>query len=199
MPRVDNVYVTDNLRTRLVDAGVRLLEADGLDGLTIRAVAREAGVSHGAPRRYFPTLNALAAAVARVGLIDLGAAIDIAARQSASAREALDASAHAYVQFAARRPAMFALIFRHDLLENSGEDLRRTSRPLFQSLVDAVGAVAPEDPQFTALRLWSSVHGVAALNSTRALDPIVDVSAVAVLTRRAVRDVIDAGTTDAAT
>ncbi|MEW2016752.1 hypothetical protein [Rhodococcus sp. NPDC076796] len=54
----------------------------------------------------------------------------------------------------------------------------------------AVDAVAPENPQFTALRLWTSVHGIAALNSTRAFEPITDRSAVPELTRRAVRDVI---------
>ena len=180
----------DNLRTRLVDAGVRLLESEGQGGLTIRAVTREAGVSHGAPRRYFPTLSALAAAVARVGLFELETALNSAAQQSDSPRDALDAMAHAYVDFAARRPAMFALVFRHDLLEGSGENLRLASRPIFDALIAAVGAVAPENPQFTALRLWTSVHGIAALNSTRAFEPITDRSAVTELTRRAVRDVI---------
>ncbi|WP_256993495.1 TetR/AcrR family transcriptional regulator [Rhodococcus sp. 06-418-5] len=180
----------DNLRTRLVNAGVRLLESEGQGALTIRAVTREAGVSHGAPRRYFPTLSALAAAVARVGLVDLGLALNSAAQQAVSPRESLDAMAHTYVQFAAQRPAMFALIFRHDLLEGSGENLRLASRPVFDALIDAVEAVAPENPQFTALRLWTSVHGIAALHSTRALEPITDISAVTELTRRAVRDVI---------
>ncbi|OZE25787.1 hypothetical protein CH262_10625 [Rhodococcus sp. 05-2255-1e] len=188
--RVDNVYVADNLRTRLVDAGVRLLENEGQGGLTIRAVTREAGVSHGAPRRYFPTLSALAAAVARVGLVDLSTALNSAAQQSDSPRDALDAMAHAYVQFAARRPAMFALIFRHDLLEGSGENLRGQSRPLFEALTSTLDAVVPENPQFTALRLWTSVHGIAALHATRAFEPITDTSAVPDLIRCAVRDAI---------
>ncbi|OZE84287.1 hypothetical protein CH298_23890 [Rhodococcoides fascians] len=182
--------MADNLRTRLVDAGVRLLDRDGQDGLTIRAVTREAGVSHGAPRRYFPTLNALAAAVARVGLVDLGERATSAARQSNSPLTALDAIAEAYVQFAVERPAMFALMFRHDLLEGSGEKLGDTSRPLFDTLIETVGAVVPENPQFVALRLWTSVHGIAALHSTRALDPIGGTPMVTSLIRRAVRDAI---------
>ncbi|OZD50918.1 hypothetical protein CH252_10620 [Rhodococcus sp. 06-1477-1B] len=182
--------MADNLRTRLVDAGVRLLENEGQGGLTIRAVTREAGVSHGAPRRYFPTLSALAAAVARVGLVDLSTALNSAAQQSDSPRDALDAMAHAYVQFAARRPAMFALIFRHDLLEGSGENLRAQSQPLFEALTSTLDAVVPENPQFTALRLWTSVHGIAALHSTRALDPIGGTPMVTSLIRRAVRDAI---------
>ncbi|QII01004.1 TetR/AcrR family transcriptional regulator [Rhodococcoides fascians A21d2] len=180
----------DNLRTRLIDAGIRLLDSEGPEGLTIRAVTREAGVSHGAPRRYFPTLSALAAAVARVGLVDLGTALNSAAQQSDSPRGAVDAMAHAYVQFAAQRPAMFALIFRHDLLAGSGENLRQQSRPLFEALTSTLGTVAPENPQFTAMRLWTSVHGIAALHSTRAFEPITDTSAVPDLIRCAVRDVI---------
>ena len=114
-----------------MDAGVRLLENEGQGGLTIRAVTREAGVSHGAPRRYFPTLSALAAAVARVGLVDLSTALNSAAQQSGSPHDAVNAIADAYVGFAARRPAMFALIYRHDELDGSGEKLRLTSRTLF--------------------------------------------------------------------
>lgn len=122
-----------------MNAGVRLLESEGQGALTIRAVTREAGVSHGAPRRYFPTLSALAAAVARVGLVDLGVALNSAAQQAVSPRESLNAMAHTYVQFAAQRPAMFALIFRHDLLEGSGENLRLASRPVFDALIDRRG------------------------------------------------------------
>ncbi|MEU0061112.1 helix-turn-helix domain-containing protein, partial [Streptomyces sp. NPDC006334] len=44
-----------DLRTRLVDVGVELLAEQGVDALTLREIARRAGVSHGAPRRHFPT------------------------------------------------------------------------------------------------------------------------------------------------
>ncbi|WP_218828510.1 MULTISPECIES: hypothetical protein [unclassified Rhodococcus (in: high G+C Gram-positive bacteria)] len=65
-----------------------------------------------------------------------------------------------------------------------------TVRACTSNVECAVGAVAPENPQFTALRLWTSVHGIAALNSTHAFEPVTDLSAVTELTRRAVRDVI---------
>ena len=57
----------DDLRDRLVATGVELLTAEGTEALTLREIARRAGVSHGAPRRYFPTHRELLAAVARVG------------------------------------------------------------------------------------------------------------------------------------
>ena len=59
------------LRDRLVLAGVELLEEEGLAALSLRAITRRVGVSHGAPRRYFPTHNSLLAAIAATGLADL--------------------------------------------------------------------------------------------------------------------------------
>ena len=61
---------------RLVDSARAMLDEQGLDGLTLRAIARGAGVSHGAPLRHFPTLAALLAAVAAQGFDELVAAVD---------------------------------------------------------------------------------------------------------------------------
>src|SRR3954469_13920199 len=59
--------MADDLRERLIEAGVELVRDEGTEALTLREIARRAGVSHGAPRRYFPTHRELLAAVARVG------------------------------------------------------------------------------------------------------------------------------------
>src|SRR5688500_19561214 len=61
-----------DLRARLVQVGVSLLTRDGPQALSLREIARQAGVSHGAPRRYFPTHQALLAAIARQGYHQLG-------------------------------------------------------------------------------------------------------------------------------
>lgn len=63
------------LRTRLVDVGVDLLSREGVGALTLREIARRAGVSHGAPRRYFPTHLELLSAIAHRGFADLGALV----------------------------------------------------------------------------------------------------------------------------
>ncbi len=76
-------------RARLLDAARDVVATDGLEGLTLRAIARRAGVSHGAPLRHFPTLAALLAAVAADGFTRLVATIDDhldAAEGSAAAR-----------------------------------------------------------------------------------------------------------------
>src|SRR4051794_39310306 len=133
-----------SLRDRLVHDGVELLEEEGLAALTLRAITRRTGVSHGAPRRYFPTHNALLAAIAATGLADLAARLTpIAGGTSSDAEERLVRLGVAYLAFAAERPAMFELIFRHDLLEGAGGNLRRTSLPLFDTVTTLIQQARP--------------------------------------------------------
>lgn len=171
---VDTVYmnVEPSLRDRLVRAGVAVVEQDGVAGLSLRAITRRAGVSHGAPRRYFPTHNALLAAIAATGFADLlddfrPALSDL----DALAVERLVRLGTAYAQFAERRPAMFELMFRHDLLEGAGANLRGTTLPLFDTLTDLVAEASgrQDDARERALGLWTSVHGAAVLVANRSL------------------------------
>jgi AcrR family transcriptional regulator len=169
--RVDNVYVTAiPLRDRLVQAGVELLEEDGLANLSLRAITRRTGVSHGAPRRYFPTHNSLLAAIAATGLADLASRLRTADVRRESPEELLVAAAERYLEFAAERPGMFDLLFRHDLLEGAGGNLRQQSLPLFQVFIDQVAQVHPNDARDRAIALWTNIHGLATLRATRALD-----------------------------
>src|SRR3954465_7419107 len=64
------------LRARLVEVGAELLAREGVQALSLREIARRAGVSHGAPRRYFPTHQALLAAIAREGYRHLATLVD---------------------------------------------------------------------------------------------------------------------------
>ena len=157
-----------SLPDRLVQAGVELLEEDGLADLTLRAIARRTGVSHGAPRRYFPTHNALLAAIAATGLSDLAARLEPTG--DGSPEEQLVAAAKKYLEFAADRPGMFDLIFRHDLLAGAGGNLRATSLPLFGTFVDLVAQLHPTDAELRATALWTNLHGLATLRATNALE-----------------------------
>ncbi|HZX01993.1 TetR/AcrR family transcriptional regulator [Kribbella sp.] len=157
-----------SLPERLVQAGVDLLEEEGLAGLTLRAIARRTGVSHGAPRRYFPTHNALLAAIAATGLKDLAARLEPSG--DGSAEEQLEVSARRYLEFAAERPGMFDLIFRHDLLAGAGGNLRETSLPLFRTFVELLARLHPADAELRATALWTNLHGIATLRATNALD-----------------------------
>ncbi|MFB7248769.1 TetR family transcriptional regulator [Streptomyces populi] len=156
---------TTGLRARLIDVGVELVTAEGAQALTLREIARRAGVSHGAPRRYFPTHVELLSAIARRGFADLQ---DRAAKTVADAgtgpRVRLTALAEVYLGFALSQPGMYELMFRHDLLESNRLGLRETSLPMFATLVDLVGRVRPEaDARILAGALWANLHGIAQL------------------------------------
>ncbi|MGP4085663.1 TetR/AcrR family transcriptional regulator [Streptomyces sp. KR55] len=153
---------SSTLRTRLVDVGVELVATEGVDALTLREIARRAGVSHGAPRRYFPTHLELLSAIARRGfaqLTDRAAAVT-----DPDPRTHLARLARTYLEFAFDNPGMYELMFRHDLLESGHLGLRDTSLPLFGVLVDLVGRVRPDaDARAVAGALWAQLHGIAQL------------------------------------
>ncbi|MET7488956.1 TetR/AcrR family transcriptional regulator [Streptomyces sp. NPDC005538] len=153
------------LRDRLVDVGVELVAGEGAQALTLREIARRAGVSHGAPRRYFPTHLELLSAIARRGFAELGErAAGVVGDGTASPREQVAALGRVYLEFALGNPGMYELMFRHDLLESGHLGLRETSLPLFGVLVDLVGRVRPGvDARPVAGALWANLHGIAQL------------------------------------
>ncbi|MFJ8079610.1 TetR/AcrR family transcriptional regulator [Streptomyces sp. NPDC096205] len=151
------------LRARLVEVGVELVTREGVQALTLREIARRAGVSHGAPRRYFPTHLELLSAIARRGFADL-AERTAHALGGGDPREQVAALARVYLEFALDRRGMYELMFRHDLLESGHLGLRDTSLPLFAALVELVAAVRPDaDARVVAGALWANLHGIAQL------------------------------------
>jgi AcrR family transcriptional regulator len=154
------------LRARLVEVGVDLVAREGAQALTLREIARRAGVSHGAPRRYFPTHLELLSAIARRGFEELAhrATATIGDSEASGPRAQLTALGRGYLEFALGNPGMYELMFRHDLLESGHLGLRDTSLPLFGRLVDLVGQVRPDaDARLVAGALWANLHGIAQL------------------------------------
>ncbi|MFF5012688.1 TetR/AcrR family transcriptional regulator [Streptomyces sp. NPDC001165] len=152
------------LRNRLIEVGVELVAAEGVQALTLREIARRAGVSHGAPRRYFPTHLELLSAIARRGFADLGDRVRPTLGGAGDPRAQVRELARVYLEFALDNPGMYELMFRHDLLESGHLGLRETSLPLFTLLADLVGQVRPErDARRTAGALWANLHGIAQL------------------------------------
>lgn len=163
-----------DLRSRLVDTGVELLASEGIQALTLREIARRTGVSHGAPRRYFPTHVALLSAIARRGFDDLAARVTEAVGHElgANPRDQLSVLGRSYLDFALTNRGMFELMFRHDLLESDHLGLRETSLPLFTTLVELVARAQPSTtapPRIVAGALWANLHGTAQLWSARSL------------------------------
>ncbi|WP_420492894.1 TetR/AcrR family transcriptional regulator [Kitasatospora camelliae] len=166
-----------SLRERLIDVGVELVLTEGTASVGLREIARRAGVSHGAPRRYFPTHHALLSAIARRGFEDLGARYLATVEGLTEPRAQVAAFARLYVGYAQERRGMFELMFRHDLLDSSQEPtdrprLRTSTLPLFEHLALLVGRCrtrpadpngATPSPSATAAALWANLHGIAQL------------------------------------
>src|SRR6266446_2832984 len=103
-------YHHGNLRPALLRAAMELLEESGESALSLRAVARRAGVSSAAPYRHYADREALVSAVAALGYRELAERL-AAAHPSPSTPEQLASVAIAYVQFALERPALFRIMF----------------------------------------------------------------------------------------
>jgi AcrR family transcriptional regulator len=158
------------LRDRLVRCGAQLLAEEGAAGVTLRAIARRAGVSHGAPRRYFPTRSALLTAVAATGFDTLEQAMACAGNDRAGdPATGLRRACRAYLDFSLDNRGMFELMFRHDLLIDEHPSLRHSALPVFATFVGLVRAVQRTGwrveipPRVLAGSLWSSVHGLTQL------------------------------------
>ncbi|UUU36899.1 TetR/AcrR family transcriptional regulator [Streptomyces sp. CA-210063] len=153
------------LRSRLVDVGVELVTAEGVQALSLREIARRAGVSHGAPRRYFPTHLELLSAIARRGFEELaGRGVAALGDGTASPREQIATLGRVYLDFALTNRGMHELMFRHDLLESNELGLRDASLPLFSLLVDLVGRTRPDaEARLVAGALLANLYGIAQL------------------------------------
>lgn len=156
------------LHAALLEAAERVLERDGLSGLTLRAVAREAGVSHAAPTHHFGDLTGLVSELAAIGFRQFNDAMASAASGPTSVTEQATARAKAYVAFAQTHPGMYGLMFRTERLDMKRPALKEAANAAFAGLAGAVGAqrheaIAAEalslDQAAAIARAWSLVHG----------------------------------------
>jgi AcrR family transcriptional regulator len=155
-------YHHGDLRAACLTAGMELL-AEGDEGtVSLRAVARRAGVSPNAPYRHYPDKDALLAAMATQGFHDLRDAL-VQADAKAAAEDRFVAMAQAYVGFGVRNPALFGLMFGHPCSRNQPETsaaAAETKAVLAERVATAVPAAQHESFMIGA---WALVHGLASL------------------------------------
>jgi AcrR family transcriptional regulator len=164
-------YHHGNLRSALLDAAARKIETDGVDRLSLRELARELGVSHGAPARHFADRHALLDALAARGREQLGDELAEAMAQPADGFEAgLAAFARGYVSFAAAHPALAVLaLTRRDADAAARPEPVAAAERTFgraQRLVadaQASGEIVGDDPDRVALAVLALVHGLATM------------------------------------
>ncbi|MEV6774509.1 TetR/AcrR family transcriptional regulator [Nocardia sp. NPDC051030] len=171
------------LRDELVAAASRLLESlEGQESLSLRAVAREAGIAPQSVYLHFADRRELLTAVYAVRFTELRVALDTARHAAADTPgDRLNALCHAYVDYGVAHPGHYRVLFGTAGTpgwEPTADQL--PGLPTFQLLVDDVTDCGATDPTSTALCLWSAMHGLITLHQDRPsfpwppLDTLVD-------------------------
>lgn len=160
----------EDVRGRVLRAAVRLIGEAGLASLSMREVARAAGVSHQAPYHYFDDREAILAALAEEGFTILSTRLERARDPSEPPAARMASLGRAYVQFACDHPSLFRVMFRPDFVDAERfPSLRACGERAFAtlpaSLKECVAAGLPAEPSFDAhvVLAWSLVHGLACL------------------------------------
>jgi AcrR family transcriptional regulator len=161
-------YHHGNLRDALLDAAERLLERKGASALALRAIARDAHVTHAAAYHHFDDREALLRALAARGYDRFAAALATAGERAPPGRGFLEVGV-AYVRFAAAHPALFRLMFGAEVARGRGGDdaLGAASDRALNVLLDGVRASAPGLDEASVRRraaaAWAVVHGLSGL------------------------------------
>jgi AcrR family transcriptional regulator len=162
-------YHHGDLRAALVRAALELLEEGGATELSIRAVARRAGVAPSAPYRHYADRDALVSAVAAAGYLELAEHL-ATANPSPSTPDDLADIAVAYVQFALTRPALFRVMFSEPCDRDNSERVAATEA-ISAYLVTIVSQAFPGgDVEAQSTAVWALVHGLAFLHLDGKLD-----------------------------
>ncbi|ADD45348.1 TetR/AcrR family transcriptional regulator [Stackebrandtia nassauensis] len=163
-------YHHGNLRQELLDASLRLIAEEGVGAVSLRRVAREAGVSPGAPYHHFADRAALLAALSTTGFNKLAERLCAAREGSDEPQDALLAMLDAYVEFAAGNRAHFQLMFRPELsLPDKHPDVHAAGDAAFKELTEPLeawqreGLLPAADLTGLVMTLWALGHGIASL------------------------------------
>ena len=164
--KVAKTYHHGDLREQLLNAGEQVLGEMPVEKVTLREIARRAGVSHAAPKHHFPTLGILMGEIAARGFQRFIVALGLAAAATAdqSPRSRLFAMGHAYLKFASNHAATYQLMFGQRESMAMTPNLIAASEAAWQQLVgEATPIVGPAKANAAALYIWSTVHGFANL------------------------------------
>lgn len=158
-------YHHGNLHQALIEQGLRLLAERDAEALSLREVARAAGVSPTSVYRHFPDKEALMAALAGAGLERLASAQREAAALAGGGSAGFAATGRAYVRFALANPALFRLIFTSPALKRPGSEGQAGSgaAAFLRENAAALAARSGGSASVHAARAWALAHGLAML------------------------------------
>jgi AcrR family transcriptional regulator len=171
-------YHHGDLSRALVDAARRLLENEGPTALSLRAVAREAGVSPAAPYHHFKDKNELLEAVAAEGWELLNDLLTAARTKADSVGEKLTALGVAYVCFARENPALYRVMYdrsrdKEDLPSHVHANDDSAYCQVRDTLVEAGADPADEvGLELATTAAWCAAHGLAEMAAFKQFDPL---------------------------
>ena len=164
-------YHHGDLPAALLQAVDRAVADCGVTGVSLRDVARRAGVSHGAPAHHFRNKAGLLTAFATAGYQLLAESVIAAVAESEAADGAAELAAigRGYVRFAVAHPSHFEVMFRLDALNPDDPEFVAASEAAYGLLTATiercrtVGRLHGRSPEVVAVSAWSMVHGLSAL------------------------------------
>ncbi len=182
-------YHHGDLRAALLQEAAALIEENGTEAVTMRALSERVGVSRTAAYRHFANKTDLLGAVAAEGFRELRERLHrVNTPSAANPEDGFVAMAQAYVQFAVGHPAYYRLMYGRDALQRDQyPDLHAAANAIYDELVTLIvtyqqqGLLKPGDAKPLAYVAWSLVHGLAALIIDRQMETPPDVDALAQL------------------
>jgi AcrR family transcriptional regulator len=166
-PLVNKSVVADDVRASILSASLDLMNQGGLSALSMREVARRAGVSHQAPYHYFADRESILAELVRDGFDKLTGYLEDALRPVRNYDDSIGALGEAYVAFALDHSAQFRLMFRSEMVDSSRHpETHAAADRTFDLCVKIVtGKENCNDPKEVTpvIAAWSMAHGLATL------------------------------------
>ena len=171
-------YHHGDLRRGLVDAARRILEADGPSALSLRAVAREAGVSPAAPYHHFKDKGELLDAVALEGWDALGEALAEARAKAGPDDIVVTELGVAYVCFARDNPALYRVMYERSRDKDAlPEDMRENDESAYCLVRETFREIAGDDVsemevELATIAAWCAAHGLAEMSAFNQFTPL---------------------------
>ena len=165
-----------DVRKACIDEAMRIMEADGIDAVTLREVARRVGVSKQAPYKHFESRDQLIAEIVAIAFDSFAHHLRVK-NIKAKPADALEHMIRAYFEFSQKHPALLQLMFNTQLPDRDAHpEMLKNSKDAFYMLHEAVAelpeTVADPDPEIRtdvgALFVWSAIHGFSSLLNSQA-------------------------------
>jgi len=164
-------YHHGDLKVALVDAVEQVVRDRGVGHVSLRAVARQVGVTHAASAHHFENKAGLLTAFATQGYVQMAGTVlaEIEEAQPVDGPSILEAVGRGYVRFAVANPGRFEVMFRPDLLNADDPDFSAARDGAYSLMESAIarcqseGFLGRNDPEVVTVAAWSLTHGLAAL------------------------------------